>query len=137
MLDMLKLAGKIAVPINDLDKRSFLLGCIGVRKDGAFVSSRNGSIQHMFSNSRSPTDNEKNCSYHAEGRTLRKMDRGGVLYVTRISRKDGSYVMARPCALCQAKIRAQKIKKVYYSINNTQYGVYYVNEDRDKVYSSI
>lgn len=134
MLNMLKLAAKIAEPINDLDKRSFWLACIGIRRDGTLVSSRNGSIQHMFSMGLDPIDNDKNCSYHAEGRTLRKMDQGGILYVTRVSRRDGKLCMARPCVLCQSKIKSQRIKKVYYSINSTQYGVWNVKSDTDRVF---
>lgn len=135
MLSMLKLAGKIAVPTTSLDKRTYWLGCVGIRKDGVMVSATNGSIQHMFSKRLDPDLNDKSCAYHAEGRTLRKMDKGGILYVTRVSRKDGSYCMARPCNLCQSKIRSQKIEKVYYTINDFQYGVWNVKSDRDIVYT--
>ena len=135
MLNMLKLAGKIAVPVMDNDPRCFWLGCVGIRKDGVLVSARNGSIQHMFSKSLDPELAEKSCEYHAEGRALRKMDKGGVLYVARISRKDGSYAMAKPCSLCAAKIRGQRISKVYYTVNHFQYGVWHVESDRDIVYS--
>lgn len=132
---MIKLAGKVALPADDNDHRSFWLGCIGVRNDGVMVSSRNGTIKNMFSKNTVHVESDKSCEYHAEGRALRKMDRGGVLYVARISRKDNSFVMSRPCPLCQAKIKAKKIKKVYYSINNNQYGVWFVEQDRDKVYT--
>jgi deoxycytidylate deaminase len=135
MLNMLKLAGKVAIPVIDNDPRSFLLGAIGIRKDGVLVSARNGSIQTMFSRSLDPELAEKSCEYHAEGRALRKMDKGGVLYVARVSRKDGSYCMSKPCNLCQAKIKAQKISKVYYTVNPSQYGIWYPDSDTDKVFT--
>lgn len=135
MLNMLKLAGKIAIPVMDNDPRGFWLGCIGIRKDGVLVSARNGSIQHMFSKSLDPDLADKSCEYHAEGRALRKMDKGGVLYVSRVSRKDGSLTMARPCVLCQSKIKTQKIIKVYYTVNHNQYGIWYPEHDKDKVYT--
>lgn len=137
MLNMLKLAGKIAVPVTENDARNFWLGCVGIRNDGVLVSARNGSIQHMFSKSLDPELNDKSCDYHAEGRALRKMDKGGTLYVARISRKDGSYCMSRPCNLCQSKIRAKKIEKVYYTVNHSQYGVWHVESDRDVIYGSL
>jgi len=135
MLSLIKLAGKIAVPVSDDDRRSFWLGCVGIRNDGVMVSSRNGNIRNMFSKNTVNVESDKSCEYHAEGRALRKMDKGGILYVARISRKDGSFVMSRPCPLCQAKIKAKKIEKVYYSINNRQYGVYYPSKDLDKVFT--
>lgn len=137
MLNMLKLAAKIAVPVTDADCRNFWLGCIGIRNDGVLVSSRNGSIQHMFSKSLDPNEADKSCEYHAEGRALRKMDKGGILYVARVSRKDGSFVMARPCNLCQSKIRAKKISKVYYTVNQNQYGIWMPDQDRDKIYTTM
>jgi deoxycytidylate deaminase len=132
---MLELAGKIARPNNDTDKRSYWLAAIGIRSDGVLVSAKNGSIQHMFSKSLDPDLSEKSCEYHAEGRALRKMDKGGILYVSRVSRKDGSFVMARPCYLCQSKIRFKKIEKVYYTINNEQYGIFDVKTGTDRVYN--
>lgn len=132
---MLKLAAKVAISPDAYDKRTYMLGCVGIRKDGVLISARNGSIQHMFSKSLDPELNDKSCDYHAEGRALRKMDKGGILYVTRVSRKDGSMAMAKPCPRCSAKIRTQKIEKVYYTVNNFQYGVWHVESDKDIVYS--
>lgn len=135
MLNMLKLAGKVAISPDENDRRTYVLGCIGIRNDGVLVSARNGSIQHMFSKSLDPYESDKSSDYHAEGRALRKMDKGGILYVARVSRKDGSLAMSKPCCLCQAKIKAKKIEKVYYTINSYQYGVWHVESDKDIVYS--
>jgi len=132
---MLKLAAKVASPSGDQDHRNFLLGCVGIRNDGALILAKNGNIKNMFSKNLVNIESDKSCEYHAEGRALRKMDKGGTLYVARISRKDGSFVMARPCSRCQAKIKIQKIEKVYYSINNFQYGIWNPQKDYDKVYN--
>lgn len=132
---ILQAAGELAKPSDyGSDTRAFWLGCIGIRKDGAVVSSRNGSIHNMFSNDIVDVKSERSCEYHAEGRALRKMDRGGILYVSRVSRKNKAFAMARPCPLCQARIRAKKIEKVYYSISNNQYGIYYPQRDYDKIF---
>ena len=126
---MLLLAAKVALPTIDDDPRSFWLGCVGIRKDGVIVSSRNGSSQfqdyieyHQF-----------NPNAHAEGRVLRKLGKYGSIFVSRVAKKDGSLAMARPCPMCQTRIKSAKISKVYYSINNEQYGIWYTDNDYDKV----
>ena len=128
MIELLKLAGKIALPINETDMRNFWLGAIGVRKDGVIVSSKNGAVQ------------SSNIGYkavpqsHAESRLCRKLGKNGIIYVSRVSRQTYELAMARPCFNCQKIIRAHNVKKVYYSINKNQYGVWFPEIDFDKVY---
>ena len=126
---MLLFAAKIAEPHSKKDMRNFWLGCVGIRKDGALVFSQNGAV---FSTTISNYQFLPEC--HAECRTLRKMDRGGILYVSRILRKDQSLAMAMPCGMCQVKIKSKDIRKVYYSINESQFGVWYVREDIHRIY---
>ena len=127
-------AASFAPPTVQNDPREYWIACIGVRNDSVEIISRNGSIQHLFSLSLSPSEMRKNASYHAEGRVLRKMTRGGEMYVARVSRQTGGLVMSRPCRLCQAKIRSYRIDKVYYSINDHQYGVWLPQADTDRVF---
>jgi tRNA(Arg) A34 adenosine deaminase TadA len=131
MLEMLRLAAKVAMPTNDIDRRNFLLGCIGIRKDGVLVSAKNGATEyydtvpyyHLIPNS------------HAEGRVLRKLGSGGLLYVARVSKKDYcSLAMARPCDMCAVRIKAARVKKVYYSINEECYGLWSPQEDTDRIF---
>lgn len=49
---------------------------------------------------------------------------GFTLYVCRCGR-DGSLRMAKPCEVCQWFISEAKIKEVFYSIDDTNYGVMY------------
>jgi len=129
MLDLLYQAAQIALPSIENDYRDFWLGCIGIREDGVMVSAKNGAASfrtaiksyHLL-----PTS-------HAEGRVLRKLGGGGIVYVARVSKKDGSLVMARPCSMCQIKLRAAKVNKVYYTINNNEYGIWYPDSDTDKI----
>jgi tRNA(Arg) A34 adenosine deaminase TadA len=129
MLDLLYQAAQIALPSIENDYRDFWLGCIGIREDGVMVSAKNGAASfqaaiksyHLL-----PTS-------HAEGRVLRKLGGGGTVYVARVSKKDGSLVMARPCSMCQIKLRAAKVNKVYYTINNNEYGIWYPDSDTDKI----
>lgn len=130
MLKLLHQAALIALPSTDTDYRDFWLGCVGIREDGVIVSAKNGAADFRASVKRHqllPTS-------HAEGRLLRKLGGGGIIYVARVSKKDESLAMARPCNICQVKIRAAKTIKVYYSINETQYGVWYPDTDEDKVF---
>lgn len=130
MLPLLIRAGQIALSsnIND-DRRNFLLGCVGIRRDGAIVSAKNGAvITSSYSEYRVISD------AHAEIRCLKKMGRGGVLYTARILKKDGSFAMAKACGICSQRIRAAEIDKVFYTIDAYHYGVWNVKKNYDKIY---
>lgn len=130
MIHLLLQAAQIALPSIDKDYRDFWLGCIGIREDGVTVSAKNGAASFrttIKSYQLLPTS-------HAEGRVLRKLGKGGIIFVARVSKKDNSLAMARPCGMCQTKIRAAKACKVYYTINNDTYGIWIPNSDTDKIY---
>lgn len=129
MLDLLLFAAKIALPDDDKDWRGFWIGAVGIRKDGTMVFSKNGAFY-----SSTVDDYQAIPSVHAEGRVLRKMDFGGTLYVARVARKDRSLQMAMPCIMCRTQIKSRRIKKVYYTINNTQFGVWYVKTETNRIY---
>lgn len=93
------------------DERSFLLGAVGIRKDGVMVQATNGP-------SRLPCRQA-----HAEARLCRKLTPGSIVYVVRVRLADGKFGMARPCHSCQKILKSKGIKKVYYSINSFEYGV--------------
>lgn len=124
MLELIRMAAKIALPTSDNDARDFWLGCIGIRNDGAMIFSKNGAV---FS-----TDIE-NYHFipeaHAECRAVKKMDSGGILYVARVRKKNKDLALAAPCMMCQIKIKARGISKVYFSINENQYGIWLVKKD--------
>lgn len=92
-------------------RRAYCIGAVAIRNDGVIVGSSNGYAK----------DVEKDI--HAEARVLRKSGKGCILFIVRVARKDRSYKLVKPCSSCMAKIRAYKIKKVYYSISNEEYGV--------------
>ncbi len=59
---------------------------------------------------------------HAEARLARKLDYGSVVYVAR-TLKNGEIAMARPCARCYAVLKAKGVARIYYTINEKEYGV--------------
>ena len=130
-IEMLKIAAKCSLPTMNKDPRGFWLGAVGIRDDGAIVYSRNGSAVHDDSSFNYKTV----ASVHAEGRILKKLGKGGVIYVARVSKLTRKLAMARPCGFCQANISAMDVKKVIYSINEFQYGVWDLEADTDKVYT--
>lgn len=130
MLDMFKLAGKVAIPTVPDDARNYWIGCVGIRDDGVIVSSKNGSVFSTMIE-----DYQLLPESHAEGRVLRKLGKNGIIYVTRVSKSNGGYAMARPCGMCQIRIRSFKVKKVFYTINENQFGVWYPNSDVDKIFN--
>ena len=88
--------------------RSFYLGAMALRKDGATVFARNAF-------STSPTPNA-----HAEFRLCRKLDVGSIVYVARII--DSGWAMSKPCNSCMFQLKAFGVKKVYYTISPGEYG---------------
>lgn len=106
------------------DKRSFLLGAIGIRNDGAMVRSLN-----------SPTEN-KNRMAHAECKLCRKLDYGAKeVYVARVRMDNFEFAMARPCSSCRKILKSKKVRKVFYTINNTSYGVIDFFRDNEVIYT--
>lgn len=105
----IELAKKIA--IRGRNKKQYHLGCVAKRKDGSIVSSFN-----TRSYGKAP-------SSHAEAKTLRKAGLGATIWVSRVM-ANNSLGMAKPCETCQKLIRKYKVKKVYYSISDDEYGVW-------------
>jgi tRNA(Arg) A34 adenosine deaminase TadA len=91
-------------------KRNFLVGAVGIRSDGTLVAAVNSIVQV-------PTP-----SAHAESRLCRKLDYGATVYVARIT-KTGDIALSKPCPRCEGALRAHGVKKVYYTIGNTEHGV--------------
>lgn len=129
MLELLRLAGEIALPTVDNDKRHFFIGAVGLRADGAQVVARNGAVQFYEQIKR----NQLLPGSHAETRCLKKMNCGGTLYVARIAKLNGEFAMSRPCLICRNHIKAKHVDKVYYTIDNNHYGIWYPKKDFDKI----
>lgn len=92
------------------DRRRYRLGAVGIRTDGTIVTSTNIPCPHP----------EKYA--HAEARLARKLDYGSEVFVVRIL-KCGTLANARPCLSCQATLSRLGVKRIYYSISNSEYGV--------------
>ncbi len=108
--DYFKISARKAIERGNNDRRGTLVGCVGL-SEGKIIQSKN-----ISSMGTSP-------SAHAEVRTLKKRGNISVLYVSRIAKKDGNFSLAKPCKNCMTRIRAYRVKKVYYTISNSEYGV--------------
>lgn len=110
---MLQLAAEAAIQGRNRsdDARTFLLGAIGVRNDGVFVSSRNIAAP--------------DCApkHHAETRLVRKLTPGSTVWVARVARGTGGWAMARPCPGCERRLRGAGITRVVYTIGPHEWGV--------------
>jgi tRNA(Arg) A34 adenosine deaminase TadA len=94
------------------DKRTFFVGAVGIRADGAVVHSRNA-----------PTAIPTPCA-HAEARLTRKLGNNAeVVFVARYARGVDGWAMARPCDDCMAIMLAHKVRKIVYTIAPNEYGV--------------
>lgn len=115
------------------------IGALGIRTDGAIIKSVNGSIRNGYAQSNATYSQSlaKSGIYHAEGRLLRKIDSGAVIYVAR-KRRDvlgfrEAMACARPCEHCRNSTRGFRVKKIFYTIDENLYGIYYPMSDTDKI----
>lgn len=130
MIELLHQAALVSLPSSDNDNRNFWLGCIGIREDGALVASKNGAVE--FS---STVENYQLLpSSHAEGRVLRKLGKKGILYIARVSKEDRSLKLASPCGMCCVRIKSFDVSRVYYTINNFQYGIWNLKKDQHTIH---
>lgn len=91
------------------DERHFFIGAVAVRADDVIVYAYNGAPKF-------PTP-----EHHCETRLCRKLDRGAIVYLTRLT-ADGNWAMSKPCPNCERALRKAKVKKVYYTIRPNEYG---------------
>lgn len=105
------------------DVRSFLIGAIGRRADGAMVRSLNGPTPH------------KNRTIHAEYKLSKKLDAGATVYIVRVRKDTGEFAMARPCDNCLKVLRSKFVKKIYYSISPSEYGIIDPANGNEKIYN--
>ena len=141
---MFNRAAKVALPTTDNDfKKNFWIASLGIRLDSAMVVSKNlgvniGDINWNGGNHNKIKPYMKIASGHSEVRALKKMD-GGVLFVVRVGKEEFfetgmfDFKMARPCNICEQHIVAKKISKVYYTINDHQYGIMDIRNNKDVV----
>ena len=84
------------------DGRSYFIGAVAQRRDGAIVRSRNLLT-------RVPVH-----SAHAEARLCKKIDLGSTVYIARVLRT-GATALAKPCPKCHALLRSKGVKKVFFT----------------------
>jgi len=102
-----ELAAKVAE--KQSDKRSHKLGAVGLRSDGVMVAAYNGAAKAEMP------------QIHAEARLCRKMDYYGTVFVAR--RTVNGFLLARPCAACQRTLKSRRVRRVFYTVSNNEYGV--------------
>jgi len=90
--------------------RKYKIGAVGIRSDGVIVCASNVSTRRPFPEA------------HAEHRLCKKLTTNSIVFVVRID-AEGNYRLAKPCATCLARLKIVKTRKVYYTINNFEYGV--------------
>lgn len=109
-----KKAGEVAC--SKEDARTFWLGALGIRSDGATVVAKNGPAP------------DRTRKVHAEYRLQRMLDVGSTVYVARI-KPSGGFGKAAPCQACRKALKHRGVKKVYYTISNNEYGIWYPQEE--------
>lgn len=111
LIEAATIASRLKSNDRKVDLRSFLLGAVGLRADGVFVSSRNIAAP--------------DCApqHHAEARLVRKLTPSSCVWVARVRRKDGDWGLAKPCPGCQRLLRSSGVKRVVYTIAPGEWGV--------------
>lgn len=136
MLTLLRQAACVALS-NGRDRRGFYVGSIGIREDGAKVHSKNSAI--IETQNRHPQSQffiyRRFPQAHAESKLVQKLGFYGTVYVARVARGSQQLAMARPCSTCQQILKAYKVKKVYYTISPTEWGMWNPKTNEDIYYS--
>lgn len=72
----------------------------------------------------------RNTTFHAEARAISstnsKIARNSVIFVARIT-KYGKFRLALPCKACRKRIEEVSIKKAYFTVSDTEYGIWNIN----------
>lgn len=102
-----ELAAKVASKQDD--KRTHRVGAVGLRSDGVVVVACNGAAK------------DRMPEVHAEARLCRKLDFYGTVFVAR--RTATGYRLSRPCPDCQRALKSRRVKRVFYTIDNNEFGV--------------
>lgn len=90
------------------DDRTYYHGAVGIRKDGVIVCASNGN----------PKEPEPDA--HAEARVIRKLGRGGIVFVVR-TLADGTWANSKPCHHCESRLLNKEAVRVYYSTGPNDY----------------
>lgn len=91
------------------DERSFFIGAVGIRSDGIMVAAANGPARIQTRQA------------HSEARISRKLDKHATVYVAR-TLKNGAWAISKPCEDCQRALKRAKVKRVYYTISDNEFG---------------
>jgi tRNA(Arg) A34 adenosine deaminase TadA len=108
-LRMLAMALEMAATDRFADFRDFRIAAVGVRNDGAIVSSANGAVKET-----GVLRYRAFPKAHAEARLSRKLDVGATVYVARAS-KTGAATMAKPCPTCKRFLKARGCRRVVFT----------------------
>lgn len=90
--------------------RKQMLGAVGIRNDGVVVGASN-----LCCTAKCP-------EAHAEYRTTKMLTPNSVVFVVRLNKRS-KRMLAKPCRGCRQFMKNKGVIKVYYTINEEEYGV--------------
>lgn len=119
MVEMIQRAAEFASRRPPGDKRRYQIAAVGITPEGGIYHARN--LAYHFSEDEQLSF-RKEPSAHAEFKLARALSKGSVVYVARVL-KSGGLAIAKPCPMCMIALRAKQVKRVYYTIDDSSYGV--------------
>ena len=118
---LIELATRVAESSENKDYRH---GAILVKGNNVLNAASNKNAHARFGK-RFRRRDKGNPTYHAElGCILgldRSVTRGADLYVVRVGRA-GTLRLSKPCHMCEAALKHVGVRRVYYSINENEFG---------------
>ena len=127
--EMFELAARMALPTTENDPRGFYVGSAAMRSDNAIVKAKN-----IASKAAASDNHKRNVYSHSEGKLSRFLDTGSIVFVARVSRLDFRVRLAKPCVLCHSLLKNKKVRKVFYTIGDCEYGCIDFENNRERVY---
>tara|TARA_S200002703_G_scaffold151548_1_gene151102 strand:+ start:44 stop:445 length:402 start_codon:yes stop_codon:yes gene_type:complete len=118
---LIELAARVA---ESSENKEYRHGAILVKGNNVLNAASNKNAHARFGK-RFRRRDKGDSTYHAElGCVLgldRSVTRGADLYVVRVGRA-GALRLSKPCHMCEAALRHVGIRRVYYSIDENEFG---------------
>ena len=106
---------------------NFRHGAVLVR-GGAVINLGINSEKYSSIGAKYRPDHKGVSTYHAEIAAIMNLPResikGSTIYVARVSKGSKEDRMSKPCIMCYEVLKAQGVKKVYYTIDDDIVGFY-------------
>lgn len=107
---------------------NFRHGSVLIGRGDALIGMGINSEKYSSVGARYRPDHKGYSTYHAEivsvNNVPRHVTKGATIFVARVSKGTGEDRLSKPCPMCHEVLKAQGVKKVYYTVDDENIGFY-------------